>query len=222
MEGSGLRAAASGGAGDAAPPWGLDEAEAAARLRRDGPNELPRAGHRSVLRIALDTALEPMFALLLGAGALYLAFGDPAEAAVLLVFACLSVGIAVVQEARTERVLEALRDLLGLWRGMPEEELRSLVFAALVLTAVALTLVNRAFSASPLAAFARPNPTLVAVLAGAGAILAGVLLVPPLAALFRFGPLHPDDLALAGGAAAAALLLLEALKPRLAAGALAR
>lgn len=90
---------------------GLTEAEASARLRRDGPNELPRSGRRSVARIVLDTVREPMFALLLGAGGLYFALGDPAEAALLAAFACLSVGIAVVQEARTERALEALRDL---------------------------------------------------------------------------------------------------------------
>jgi Ca2+-transporting ATPase len=111
--------------------------------------------------------------------------------------------------------------LLGLWRGMPEDEVRSLVFAALVLTAVALTLVNRTFSASPLAAFRRPNPTLLAVLVAAAAILAGVLLVPPLAALFRFGPLHADDAALAASVALGVLLLLEALKPRIAARTLA-
>ena len=93
------------------PPAGLSEAEAQARLRRDGPNELPRGGRRSVARILLDTLREPMFALLLGAGGLYFALGDPAEAALLAAFACLSVGIAVVQEARTERALEALRDL---------------------------------------------------------------------------------------------------------------
>jgi Ca2+-transporting ATPase len=112
--------------------------------------------------------------------------------------------------------------LLGLWQGMPEDELRSLVFAALVLTAVALTLVNRTYSASPLAAFRRPNPTLAAVLAGAGLILAVVLLVPSLAELFRFGPLHADDLALAAVAALGVLLLLEAVKPPLAARALER
>lgn len=75
---------------------GLTETEARSRLRRDGPNELPHVGSRSVFRIVLDTALEPMFALLLGAGALYFAFGDPAEAAVLAAFAGLSIGIAVV------------------------------------------------------------------------------------------------------------------------------
>ncbi len=52
-----------------------------------------------------------MFALLLGAGAVYLLLGDLKEAVILFLFACTSVGIAVVQEARTERVLESLRDL---------------------------------------------------------------------------------------------------------------
>ena len=52
-----------------------------------------------------------MFALLLGAGAVYFLLGDLKEAVILFLFACTSVGIAVVQEARTERVLESLRDL---------------------------------------------------------------------------------------------------------------
>ena len=81
------------------------------RLRRDGPNALPGAARRSLLRLVFDVVREPMFALLLGAGALYLVLGDLAEALLLLAFALLSVGIAVVQEARTERALDALRDL---------------------------------------------------------------------------------------------------------------
>ncbi|MFG1464107.1 cation-translocating P-type ATPase [Xanthobacter sp. DSM 24535] len=90
---------------------GLSDAEAAARLRNDGPNELPRGEHRSPLRIVLDTIREPMFALLLAAGVLYFIIGDPLEAAILFGFATLSVVIAVVQEFRTERALDALRDL---------------------------------------------------------------------------------------------------------------
>ena len=44
-------------------------------------------------------------------GVVYLLLGDLKEAVILFLFACTSVGIAVVQEARTERVLESLRDL---------------------------------------------------------------------------------------------------------------
>ena len=52
-----------------------------------------------------------MFALLLGGGGVYLLLGDFKEALILLVFAMLSVVITVVQETRTEHVLEALRNL---------------------------------------------------------------------------------------------------------------
>ena len=90
---------------------GLSEAEAAVRLKAEGPNELPQAERRTPLNILLDVVREPMFALLLGAGAIYLVLGDLGEALILLVFATASVSIAVVQETRTERALEALRDL---------------------------------------------------------------------------------------------------------------
>ncbi len=52
-----------------------------------------------------------MFALLLGGGLIYLLLGDLKEALILLGFAIMSVGITVDEETRTERVLEALRDL---------------------------------------------------------------------------------------------------------------
>ncbi len=90
---------------------GLTAAEAAARLAAEGYNELPQADRRTPFRIILEVLREPMLALLLGAGLVYLALGDVKEALVLLAFACLSVVITVVQETRTERVLEALRDL---------------------------------------------------------------------------------------------------------------
>ena len=90
---------------------GLSAAEASARLTREGYNELPRSARRTPFRIVLEVLREPMLALLIGGGVVYLALGDVKEATILLVFACLSVLITVVQESRTERVLEALRDL---------------------------------------------------------------------------------------------------------------
>jgi Ca2+-transporting ATPase len=90
---------------------GLSEQEAADRLRADGPNELARTGHRTPFRIVLDVLREPMLALLLGGGLLYLLLGSHEEALILLAFALFSIVITVVQESRTERVLEALRDL---------------------------------------------------------------------------------------------------------------
>jgi Ca2+-transporting ATPase len=90
---------------------GLSEAEAQRRLKSEGYNELPRQDRRTPLRIVLEVLREPMFALLLGGGFIYLLLGDLKEALILLGFAILSVAITVIQETRTERVLEALRDL---------------------------------------------------------------------------------------------------------------
>jgi P-type Ca2+ transporter type 2C len=90
---------------------GLTAREAAERLRVEGPNALPELERRTGLRIVLEVVREPMFALLLGAGVLYLFIGSRGEALVLFAFACFSVAIAIIQEGRSERVLEALRDL---------------------------------------------------------------------------------------------------------------
>ncbi len=90
---------------------GLTAAVAAARLTAEGPNELAHATSHPWWRTVVDVLKEPMLLLLIIAGAIYLALGDRTEALVLLGFACLSVGITVVQERRTEAALAALRDL---------------------------------------------------------------------------------------------------------------
>ncbi len=81
------------------------------RLDRDGFNELTDDGKRGFSAIALGVLKEPMLALLLAGGIVYLLLGDLGEALILLVFATASVSITVYQEFRTERVLDALRDL---------------------------------------------------------------------------------------------------------------
>jgi Ca2+-transporting ATPase len=90
---------------------GLTEAEADARLREEGANELPAQQKRTVLAIAVEVAREPMFLMLVAAGSLYLFMGEPADAAMLLGFVFVVMAITIVQERRTERALDALRDL---------------------------------------------------------------------------------------------------------------
>jgi Ca2+-transporting ATPase len=90
---------------------GLTTADATTRLGAEGFNELPYSERRTPFRIVLEVLKEPMLALLLGGGVIYLLLGDLREAIILLIFATVSVLITVVQESRTERVLEALRDL---------------------------------------------------------------------------------------------------------------
>ncbi len=90
---------------------GLSEVEAQARLKAEGYNELPQSNQRTPFRIVLEVLREPMLALLLGGGAIYLVLGDPKDALILLAFALMAIAITVIQETRTERVLDALRDL---------------------------------------------------------------------------------------------------------------
>ncbi|MBP1929200.1 Ca2+-transporting ATPase [Methanolinea mesophila] len=90
---------------------GLPEHEAADRLRKEGYNELPAAKKRSVSRIILDVAREPMFILLVAAGSIYFILGDIQEGLILLSFVLVIIGITVYQEQKTERALDALRSL---------------------------------------------------------------------------------------------------------------
>jgi Ca2+-transporting ATPase len=101
-------------------PAGLTRGEAARRLEADGPNDLPRAPQRTTWRIAIEVASEPMFQLLAAAVAIYLVLGDVSEASVLFAMLGVIVATELVQERRTEKVLEALHDMTSpralVWR----------------------------------------------------------------------------------------------------------
>ena len=103
-EGAGVRS-------EPGEPVGLSDAEAGRRLAQEGPNELASGKSRGFLTIALEVAREPMFLLLVAAGSLYFAMGKLGDALMLLASVLLVMIITIVQERRTERSLEALRDL---------------------------------------------------------------------------------------------------------------
>ena len=103
--------------------------------------------------------------------------------------------------------------LMALNRGMPENEVRSLTFFALVLCIIGLIFVNRSFSASLVTAFRRRNAALRWVLLVVTAMLGVTLVLPFAQRMFRFGPLHPDDLAVTVMAGLATIMILEFLKP---------
>ena len=90
---------------------GLSESDAEERLKKEGYNELPSGKERSVFDIALEVVREPMFILLIAGGLIYLLLGDVQEALMLLGFVFIVMGITLYQERKTERALEALRDL---------------------------------------------------------------------------------------------------------------
>jgi Ca2+-transporting ATPase len=90
---------------------GLTEQEALEHLAEDGYNELPSANKRTFLHILLEVVREPMFLMLIACGLLYLLLGDREEALMLMGFVAVIIGITLYQEQKTERALEALRDL---------------------------------------------------------------------------------------------------------------
>jgi Ca2+-transporting ATPase len=90
---------------------GLTDQEALEHLAEDGFNELPSAKKRTFLHILLEVVREPMFLMLIACGLLYLFLGDRAEAMMLMGFVFVIIGITFYQEQKTERALEALRDL---------------------------------------------------------------------------------------------------------------
>lgn len=90
---------------------GLPSQEAAQRLASEGANRLPGSAPRSLWAMAGSVLGEPMFLMLLAAGGIYLALGDLSEALFLLGFVLVVIGITLVQEVRTQRALESLRDL---------------------------------------------------------------------------------------------------------------
>ena len=96
---------------DLAAQTGLTDAQVAERLEADGYNELPSTRPRNLLSIAVEVVREPMFLLLVAAGTIYLVLGSLGEGLLLMVFVFVIMGITLYQERKTERALEALRDL---------------------------------------------------------------------------------------------------------------
>ncbi|GAA0223241.1 HAD-IC family P-type ATPase [Cryptosporangium japonicum] len=94
------------------PERGLSDDEAAARLDRYGPNELPEPTHRSPWLRFLDQFRSWLFAILFGAAVLAAAVGELGEAAVILLVLLINAVIGFVQERRAEHSLEALRQML--------------------------------------------------------------------------------------------------------------
>jgi Ca2+-transporting ATPase len=90
---------------------GLTDQEALEHLAEDGYNELPSAKKNTFLHILMEVVREPMFLMLIACGLLYLFLGDRAEALMLMGFVVVIIGITFFQEQKTERALEALRDL---------------------------------------------------------------------------------------------------------------
>ena len=90
---------------------GLTEEQVKQKIATEGFNELPSSKPKSLIHIALGVFKEPMFLLLVACGALYLFLGDVQEGLMLLGFVFVIMGIEFYQEKKTEKALDALKDL---------------------------------------------------------------------------------------------------------------
>ncbi len=94
-----------------APLQGLSDQDVSDSLKQYGYNELPSQKKRNIFVIFFNVVKEPMLLLLIGCGAVYFFLGEQKDALMLLSFVFVVVGITFYQERKTERTLEALRDL---------------------------------------------------------------------------------------------------------------
>ncbi len=90
---------------------GLSEKEAGERLLRFGKNLLSAPKKGGFLRKAVHIITEPMFLLLIIAAIAYILLGEPNEGAVMFVFVGAIIAIDLVQEWKTDRTLQALKEL---------------------------------------------------------------------------------------------------------------
>lgn len=90
---------------------GLSDEKVRLKLETEGYNELPSSKPKNIIQIALGVVKEPMFLLLVACGSLYLVLGDVQEGLMLLGFVFVIMGIEFYQEKKTEKALDALKDL---------------------------------------------------------------------------------------------------------------
>lgn len=90
---------------------GLSEETVKVKIKNEGYNELPSSKPKNFLALAWGVVKEPMFLLLVACGSLYLILGDIQEGLMLLGFVFVIMGIEFYQEKKTEKALDALKDL---------------------------------------------------------------------------------------------------------------
>lgn len=114
-----------------------------------------------------------------------------------------------VAQGAAALLMVAMALFLGARTAMPEEDLRAFVFTTLVVVNVGLIVVNRSFRSSLYEALLRPNAALWGLVAAILAAMTLALYWDKTQSLFRFGPLHLDDLSICLAAGATLIGLLE-------------
>lgn len=90
---------------------GLSSQKAQEQIAKEGYNELQGKKSRNFWDIIFGVIKEPMFILLVACGTLYMLLGDKEEGVMLLGFVFFIMGIEFYQERKSEKALDALKDL---------------------------------------------------------------------------------------------------------------
>lgn len=90
---------------------GLSEEEVQKKIKYEGYNELQSKKKYGYLYLLLNVLKEPMLVLLIVSGVIYLFLGSIEDAIMLVSFIVVVVGITIYQERKTEKALEALKNL---------------------------------------------------------------------------------------------------------------
>jgi len=90
---------------------GLTSVEARKRQEEYGKNELIAEEKESFFSKVLHIVSEPMFLLLIVAAIIYFILGEPRDGAIMLIFVVGIISIDVIQEWKTDKTLNALKDL---------------------------------------------------------------------------------------------------------------
>lgn len=92
-------------------PAGLTAEQAKKLQAKYGKNELTPRKKQNLLIKILHIVGEPMFLLLIAAATIYFILGEPRDGAIMLIFVIGVISIDVFQEWKTDRTLNALKDL---------------------------------------------------------------------------------------------------------------
>lgn len=90
---------------------GLNSSRVQELRRKYGLNEVVKIKRINPLKRFFQVFKEPMFLLLLGASMLYLILGEPKEALIMMIFVMFVAAITFIQEWKTERTVDALKEL---------------------------------------------------------------------------------------------------------------
>ncbi|MEB7954580.1 cation-translocating P-type ATPase [Enterococcus faecalis] len=90
---------------------GLSDLEVSNNQNEFGKNKLKEEKKQPFFKKIIHILLEPMFLLLIVASIIYFVLGEPLDGSIMLIFVIVIISIEIIQEWKTDKTLNALKDL---------------------------------------------------------------------------------------------------------------